>query len=456
MTNDQIPMTNRRLINRMFGHSSFVILRCARRVVVVIIRVVRLSHLDARAGHLGLRRPLMNRSKLRRQIAWSAARLMYSRQESEYYTAKQKAARQICHGWVKPADLPSNVEVRDQIQLLARLFEGAARTDNLLAMRLAALAMMRRLAPFRPRLIGSVLTGHVRQGSDIDLHVFSDTAEAITHLLDQDGLRYVVERKQVRKHGEERIFTHVHVGAASRAAPLWQTSASARRTYIDASASARRTYIDGLLFELTIYSADQAHYVFKSSITGKAIERASIAELEQFLEREYPNLDLAAAADDDANQIDRFQLFESLLLPLENVKQPLKFHPEGDALYHSLQVFDHARDQLAYDEEFMTAALLHDIGKAIDPANHEAAALEALDGFITDRTAWLIEHHMLAHQLADGTLGARARRRLEQSEHYDDLVLLGDCDRAGRQPGVEAPELDEALAYLRELGQMFG
>ena len=367
----------------------------------------------------------MNRSKLRRQIAWSAARLMYSRQESEYYTAKQKAARQICKGWVKPADLPSNVEVRDQVQLLARLFEGAARTDNLLAMRLAALAMMRRLAPFRPRLIGSVLTGHVRQGSDIDLHAFSDTAEAVTHLLDQDGVTYVVERKQVRKHGEERIFTHVHL-------------------------------VDGFPFELTLYAADQAHYVSKSSITGKAIERASIAELEQFLEREYPDLDLAAAADDAANQIDRFQLFESLLLPLENVKQPLKFHPEGDALYHSLQVFDHARDQLAYDEEFMTAALLHDIGKAIDPPNHEAAALEALDGFITDRTAWLIEHHMLAHQLAACTLGARARRRLEQSEHYDDLVLLGECDRAGRQPGAEAPELEEALDYLRELGQMFG
>jgi predicted HD phosphohydrolase len=367
----------------------------------------------------------MNGSKLRRQIAWEAARMMYSRQESEYYTAKQKAARQICKGWVKPADLPSNVEIRDQIQLLARLFEGDARTDNLLAMRLAALMMMRRLAPFRPRLIGSVLTGHIRQGSDIDLHVFSDTTEAVTHSLDQDGLTYVVERKQVRKHGEERVFTHIHL-------------------------------VDNLPFELTLYPTDQAHYAFKSSITGKAIERASIAELEQFLAREYPDLDLAAAAEDAANQIDRFQLYESLLLPLENVKQPLKYHPEGDALYHSLQVFDRARDQLAYDEEFLAAALLHDVGKAIDVADHVTAGLEALHGFITDRTAWLIEHHMLAHKLADGALGARARRRLEQSDHFEDLVLLGECDRAGRQPGVEAPELDEALDYLRELGQMFG
>ena len=99
---------------------------------------------------------------------------------------------------------------------------------------------------------------------------------------------------------------------------------------------------------------------------------------------------------------------------------------------------------------------MHDVGKAIDPADHVPAALEALDGFITDRTAWLIEHHMLANQLADGQLGARARRRLERSEHFEELVLLGECDRAGRQAGAAAPELGEALDYLRELATMFG
>jgi predicted HD phosphohydrolase len=367
----------------------------------------------------------MNYSKLRRQIAWEAARLMYDRLESEYKTAKTKAARRICQGWVKPADLPSNAEVRDQIELLARMHEGPTRSANLLAMRVAALAMMRRLAAFRPRLIGSVLTGHIRHGSDIDLHVFSDTAEAVTHILDEESLDYTVERKQVRKNGEERIFTHVHV-------------------------------VDNFAFELTVYAADQAHFVFKSSITGKPIERASIAELEQLLVREYPDIDLAAAIDETENRVDRFKLFESLLLPLENVKGPLAYHPEGDTLYHSLQVFDHARDYAAYDEEFLSAALLHDVGKAIDRTNHVDAGLEALDGFITERTAWLIEHHMLAHKIADGSLGARARRRLEQSEHFEDLVLLGQCDRAGRQPGVEAPELDEALNYLRDLDRMFG
>ena len=68
-------------------------------------------------------------------------------------------------------------------------------------------------------------------------------------------------------------------------------------------------------------------------------------------------------------------------------------HPEGDALYHSLQVFELAREELPYDEEFLLAALLHDVGKGLDPQDHIGAALEALDGHITPRTAWFIEHH---------------------------------------------------------------
>ena len=55
-------------------------------------------------------------------------------------------------------------------------------------------------------------------------------------------------------------------------------------------------------------------------------------------------------------------------------------------LYHSLQVFELARDARPYDEEFLLAALLHDVGKGIDPADHVGAALSVLEGLITERT----------------------------------------------------------------------
>ncbi len=285
--------------------------------------------------------------------------------------------------------------------------------------------MMRCLRHFRPQLIGSVLTGHVRLGSDIDIHVFSDSTESVAHVLDEQGVVYDVERKRVRKQGEERVFTHIHIH-------------------------------DRFPFELTLYPSAKAHCVFKSSITGKAIERASVAQLERLLEAEYPRLELESAVAEMADRVDRFQVYESLLLPLEYVKEDPRYHPEGDVLYHSLQVFDLARDELPYDEELLLAALLHDVGKAIDRQHHVAAGLEALHEFITPRTAWLIEYHMLGQGLLDGTLGARARRRLQQSEHFEELQLLCECDRDGRQTGVTAPDLDEALDYIRELSRTFG
>src|SRR6201997_168147 len=144
--------------------------------------------------------------KLRRAIALEAARLMYERIESEYFTAKRKAAKRLCRRGVKPEDLPSNAEIRDQIQVFARIHEGDRRTENLRDMRLEALWLMRLLRAFRPRLIGSVMTGHVRKGSDIDIHVFTDSPGLITDLLEQQGYSFDVERKQIVKFEEARVF----------------------------------------------------------------------------------------------------------------------------------------------------------------------------------------------------------------------------------------------------------
>ena len=88
------------------------------------------------------RNPRMADEKLRYAIAFEAARLMYQRVESEYYTAKRKAAKRLCRHSLKPEDLPSNAEIRDQIQTFARLHEGDRRTANLRTMRLDALKLL--------------------------------------------------------------------------------------------------------------------------------------------------------------------------------------------------------------------------------------------------------------------------------------------------------------------------
>src|ERR1700730_15203523 len=95
--------------------------------------------------------------RIRRQIAFLAAQLMYQRSETEYFTAKRKAARQLGLEYrYRPGDLPSNKEIRDEIQMLARLHEGPSRKVHLREMRVEALRMMRKLARFQPRPIGRV------------------------------------------------------------------------------------------------------------------------------------------------------------------------------------------------------------------------------------------------------------------------------------------------------------
>ena len=81
----------------------------------------------AQSAHL----PLMADERIRRQIAFLAAQLMYQRTESEYFTAKRKAAKQLGVEYrFRPADLPSNREIRDQIQAMARMHEGPKRLDT--------------------------------------------------------------------------------------------------------------------------------------------------------------------------------------------------------------------------------------------------------------------------------------------------------------------------------------
>lgn len=354
---------------------------------------------------------------------------MYTREVSEYFTAKRKAARML-GGADRVRDLPSNREIREQILTLAQLAEGDRRFQELKAMRVEALRLLRLLAAWRPKLIGSVLTGHIRSGSDIDLHVFCDHPETVAERLRDEGYPCDVERKRVLKHGEERMFTHIHIPPEAV----------------------------GYGVELTVYDAGKSSYPFKSSITGKVMERSDENELVAMLTAEDPEFDaeieLARA---EAPLMDEFEQIELLLRPLEKVEQNPASHPEGDALFHSLQVFELARRVRGYDQEFVVAALLHDVGKAIDPSDHVAAGLDAVRGFASERTMWLIEHHMIAHEVRAGTIPMKARRRLAAHPDFEDLMLLEECDANGRVPGLrvglkdggQVPSVEEAIEILR-------
>ncbi len=150
----------------------------------------------------------------------------------------------------------------------------------------------------------------------------------------------------------------------------------------------------------------------------------------------------------------RFEQYAELLRPLAWVHQDPSRHPEGDVLYHSLQVFALACDSLPYDEEFLTAALLHEVGKAVERRDHVAAGLSVLEGLISPRTAWLIENLPVAQDLARGTLGMRARHRLESSPDFDEVSRLAECDQEGRKRGVLVLDVEDALEHIHKLSQL--
>ncbi|MFM9057514.1 MAG: tRNA adenylyltransferase, partial [Planctomycetaceae bacterium] len=121
------------------------------------------------------------------------------------------------------------------------------------------------------------------------------------------------------------------------------------------------------------------------------------------------------------------------------------------ALEHALQVFDLVHAERPYDEELLTAALVQEVGLALDRDRAVAAGLEAVGDLVTPRTRWLVESVAAARAHREGTLGHRARSRLEAHPDFEAVLLLAEADRKGRVRGGAAPTLDEALAILREL-----
>lgn len=163
------------------------------------------------------------------------------------------------------------------------------------------------------------------------------------------------------------------------------------------------------------------------------------------------NTDFSGGADEGELPINRFERYHALLEPLDRVRLNRDLHPEGDLLYHSLQVFELAKEARSWDEDFLLAALLHDVGQGIDPYDGHLATLNAVAEIVSERTFWLIENLPTQHRIHEGTIGIRARRRLSAHDDGEELRLLAQCDRDGRVPGRVVGSLDEAIDYIGSL-----
>lgn len=141
---------------------------------------------------------------LRSAVAQEAARLMAEHGIQDFLVAKRKAAER--YGVVEGALLPKNTEIEAALMERQRLFGGDQHQSSLQEQRRIALQAMRLLARFEPRLVGAVLSGTATEYADIQLHVFSDSAEAVClHLLD-NRYAYEVFERRMRMSAERQIL----------------------------------------------------------------------------------------------------------------------------------------------------------------------------------------------------------------------------------------------------------
>jgi len=148
-----------------------------------------------------------------------------------------------------------------------------------------------------------------------------------------------------------------------------------------------------------------------------------------------------------------YQDLLELLTALDGVQQDPRWHPEGCALYHSLQAFALARQDTS-DRALWAAALLHDVGKAVSSPDHDEVGADLLDGIVAPRVVWLVRHHLdllrNPGQTKRRLRGAASRLGSASAGEAAlvDLQRLRRWDVGGRSPHASVIGPEEALAIL--------
>ena len=198
------------------------------------------------------KRPTPRGENLRLALAQEAARIMAEHGIGDFLLAKRKAAQRF--GVADGAALPKNTEIEAALAQYQRLFDGDSHAVTLQAQRRAALAAMRRLCEFEPRLVGAVLRGTATRHAQVQLHLFADCAESVALKLIDLGLSHEVTEKRVRMD-PARVL----------------------------ALPGLRFEIDGEPIEATVFPIEGIRQAPVSPVDGRPMHRASASEVEALL-----------------------------------------------------------------------------------------------------------------------------------------------------------------------------
>jgi uncharacterized protein YgbK (DUF1537 family) len=191
---------------------------------------------------------------LRRALAQEAARIMAEHGIRDFLIAKRKAAERfgVTDG---TALLPKNSEIESALAEYQRLFGGDSHLLSLHAQRRAALSAMRYLSEFEPRLVGAVLAGTATQHTEVQLHLFTERAEAVTLKLLDQGIPHEVTERRV-KLTPERVRAYPGVRFQVQDQPI----------------------------EATVFPTDGIRQAPVSPVDGRPMRRANAFEVEALLQ----------------------------------------------------------------------------------------------------------------------------------------------------------------------------
>jgi predicted HD phosphohydrolase len=125
-------------------------------------------------------------------------------------------------------------------------------------------------------------------------------------------------------------------------------------------------------------------------------------------------------------------------------------------LEHALQAATKARRDGA-DDDWICAALLHDIGDGLAPQNHDRFAAEILRPFLREECVWVVEHHgtfqmyYYAHHYG---WNQNEREKYKDSCHYQTCVDFCErWDQSSFDPAYQADQLESFTTVIEGVFQ---
>jgi predicted HD phosphohydrolase len=144
---------------------------------------------------------------------------------------------------------------------------------------------------------------------------------------------------------------------------------------------------------------------------------------------------------------------DRLLAQLDTLKGPTLGY-RVDRYEHSLQTASRAQREGARTD-MVVAALLHDIGDALAPANHSELAAAILAPYVDDETTWVVRHHGVFqgyHYWHKIGFDRNARDRYRDSPYFEAAAhFCGAWDQEAFDPGYDTLPLEAFEPLVREV-----